>query len=222
MVTYAVVPVKNLGISKRRLSSVFTPQERKMLTLAMLEDVLGALKESVVDKILVVGEDPQVRQITEKQDATYLSTTQTELNPAIDEAIALCVKQDASSILVLPADIPLILAQDINRIMELAAKDRAVVLSPSANWGTNALYQSPPNLIPACFGPKSFLAHIREAYGRGISVRLHFSKGLSADIDSAEDLRKLFEIGNKTKCKRTLEQITVNSAKAQDFFAKKN
>ncbi len=222
MITYAVVPVKNLGISKRRLSAVFTPQERKMLTLAMLEDVLAALKESVVDRVLVVGEDPQVRQITEKHDSAYLSTTKTELNPAIDEAIALCVKQGASSILVLPADIPLISAQDINRIIELATKDRAVVLSPSTNWGTNALYQSPPNLIPACFGPRSFLAHVRKAYGRGISVRLHFSKGLSADIDSAEDLRMIFKVGNKTKCKRTLEQITVNSAKAQDFFAKKN
>jgi 2-phospho-L-lactate guanylyltransferase (CobY/MobA/RfbA family) len=59
---YAVVPVKKLGVSKRRLSTVFTPQERKQLTLAMLEDVLAALKASAVDKILVIGEDPRVQR----------------------------------------------------------------------------------------------------------------------------------------------------------------
>ncbi len=43
MLVYAVVPVKGLGVSKERLSTVLSPQERKELTLAMLEDVLTAL-----------------------------------------------------------------------------------------------------------------------------------------------------------------------------------
>jgi 2-phospho-L-lactate/phosphoenolpyruvate guanylyltransferase len=218
---YAVVPVKNLGVSKRRLSAVFTPQERKQLTLAMLEDVLAALKASVVNKILVIGEDPQVQQTAEKSGAAYLSTTKVGLNPAIEEAVDWCVEHSAGSVLVLPADVPFVIAKDINRVVELGVGNCAVVLSPSSNWGTNALFQHPPKLIPACFGSQSFLAHICEAYRRGISVRLHFSAGLATDIDSAEDLRKVFEVDNATECRRVLEQITRNSSKAMDFFDQK-
>jgi 2-phospho-L-lactate/phosphoenolpyruvate guanylyltransferase len=222
VVLYAVVPVKNLGVSKRRLSEVFTPHERRTLTLAMLEDVLIALKESAVNKIVVIGEDLQVQEVAEKLDAYYLSATNDGLNPAIQEATGWCMQQGASSVLVLPADIPLLTAKDVDRIIALGVGKCAVVLSPSGNWGTNALYQCPPKLIPACFGPKSFIEHIREAYTRGISVRLHFSTGLATDIDSAEDLRKIFQIENATVCRRTLKEITANSQKAREFFAEKS
>ena len=218
---YAVVPVKNLGVSKLRLSAVFTPQERKQLTLAMLEDVLSALKASVVDKILVIGEDPQVQQTAEECGTAYLSTTKGGLNPAIEDAVDWCLQHGAGSVLVLPADIPFVTAKDINRIIELSTGNCAIVLSPSCNWGTNALLQHPPKLIPACFGPQSFLAHIREALGRGISVRLHFSTELATDIDSAEDLRKMFEVDTATESRQVLEQIIRDSSKAQDFFATK-
>jgi len=212
---YAVVPVKKLGSSKRRLSAVFTPQERRLLTLAMLEDVLDALKASMVDETVVVGEDAQVRQVAEKLGASYLSATKDGLNAAIEDATAWCAQRNARSVLVLPADIPLLTAKDVNRIAQLGVGNRAVVLSPSSNWGTNALYRCPPKLIPACFGPKSFLEHIREAYRRGVSVRLHFSAGLAMDIDSAEDLKKLFDIKNDTKTVKFLKQIGPNLGNPQ-------
>ena len=219
MPVYTIVPVKNLGGSKRRLSTVFTPHERELLTLAMLEDVLSTLKTSVaVDKILVVGENSQVQQTADKFGAAYLLTKEEGLNPVIEEATTWCMKQGATSILVLPADIPLITSKDVNRIIELAAKDRAVVLSPSSNWGTNALYESPPKLITPCFGPKSFIAHIREAYCRDVSVRLHFSESVATDIDSAEDLRKILAFENVTACRRVLKEILGESQKAREFF----
>lgn len=219
---YAVVPVKNLGSSKRRLSAVFTPQERGQLTLAMLEDVLAALKASVVDEVLVVGENLQVKQIAEKHHASYLSTAKNDLNPALEEAADWCIQHGAESVLVLPADVPLVSTKEINRIIQLDVGKCGVVLSPSSNGGTNALLQHPPNLIPTCFGAGSFLAHIREAYVRSVSVRLHFSPELATDIDSAEDLQKMFEFKNSTECRRVLEQIIQNSPKAKEFFAQKN
>ena len=222
MAVYAVVPVKKLADSKKRLSTVFTPQERKMLTIAMLEDVLCALKASKVDQVLVTGEDLQVEQTAEKFGAFYLAANGAGLNPAIETAVSWCKKQGAASVLVLPADIPLLATRDLNRILELGnGGDSAVVLSPSRSWGTNALYQNPPKLIPACFGPKSFVNHIREAYQKGVSVRLHFSSGLSADIDDASDLKKLFETENKSVCKRVLEQIVASNVSARNFLFSK-
>ncbi len=222
MALYAIVPVKNLETSKRRLATVFTPQERKRLTIAMLEDVLSALNTSTIDQILVAGEDSQVETVAEKFNASYLSVTKDGLNQTIEEATAWCIRQGAKSVLVLPADLPLVTSKDVNRIISLGAGNCCVVLSPSGNWGTNALYQNPPSAIPACFGPDSFIEHIRGAFNRKISTRLHFSEGLSLDIDSAEDLKKIFELSNETHCKKILEEIKHSSKKAQDFFANRN
>ena len=221
MTLYAVVPVKKLDVSKRRLSTVLTPQERRQLTLAMLEDVLTALKTSIVNETVVIGEDSEVEIVAKKFGASYLSASKDGLNPAIEEATEWCTKHGAYAILILPADVPLLTTKDINRIIALGVGNCSVVLSPSSNWGTNAMYQSPPRVIPASFGPKSFIEHIREAYNREVSVRLHFSPGLSLDIDSAENLQKLFELSIGTMCKKALEQITLDSQKARDFFAQK-
>jgi 2-phospho-L-lactate guanylyltransferase len=208
---YAIIPVKKLADSKKRLSTVFTPQERATLTLTMLEDVLKALKASVVDEIVVVAEDSQVHQAAEKFEAFYRFANGATLNSAIEETTQYCIQKGAQSILVLPADVPLIESQEIDRIIQLAdGGSSAVVLSPSHDWGTNVLYQKPPKLIPACFGPESFIKHIRAAFQNGISVRLHFSNNLAADIDSAKDLKKLFEVENTTVSKRFLEQINFN------------
>ena len=211
MAIYAIIPVKKLAESKTRLSLVFTPQERSMFTLTMLEDVLNALKGSSVDKIVVVAEDSQVKQTASKFGASYRFANGAKLNSAVEETTLYCLKKGAQSVLVLPADVPLIESEEINRLIQLGdGGNSAVVLSPSHDWGTNALYQHPPKLIPACFGPGSFLNHIREAFQNGLCVRLHFSSNLATDIDSAEDLKKLFEIQNSTKSKRFLEQINFN------------
>ena len=206
MAVYAIIPVKNLADSKKRLSIVFTPQEREKFTLAMLEDVLKALKSSVVDKVVVVAEDSQVQQAAEEFGASYLFANGATLNSAVKETTSYCIQKGAKSVLVLPTDVPLVNSKEIDRIIQLG-HDSAVVLSPSTNLGTNALYQSPPDLIPACFGPDSFLKHFRESYRKGISVTLHLSPELAADIDSVEDLKKLFEIRNTTCSKRFLEQM---------------
>ena len=44
--TIAVVPVKELGAAKGRLSARLAPRERRELVLAMLDDVLAALSET--------------------------------------------------------------------------------------------------------------------------------------------------------------------------------
>ena len=66
MYVYAVVPVKSLGASKKRLSPVLSPQERGQLTLAMLEDVLSALQTSIVNDTVVVSDDLDVHDIAGK------------------------------------------------------------------------------------------------------------------------------------------------------------
>jgi 2-phospho-L-lactate/phosphoenolpyruvate guanylyltransferase len=218
MAVFAVVPVKNLSISKRRLSSVFTPQERSLLTLAMLQDVLKALQQSVVDDVVVIGNDDVVKGMADKFGAFYLEANQDGLNPAIEEAVDWCVREQADWVLILPADIPLLTSNDVNQIVELGVSAASMVLSPSNDGGTNALFQSTPTLVSACFGPKSFAAHVEEAHCKGVKVRFYSSLNIGNDIDCAEDFKKLFVVKNSTLCREVLEQISSRNLKVSEYL----
>lgn len=218
MAIFAVIPVKNLSISKRRLSSVFSPQERSMLTLAMLQDVLKALQQSVVDEIVVIGNDDVVKRMADKFGAFYIEANQDGLNPAIEEAVRWCVREQADWVLVLPADIPLLTSNDVNQIIELGVSTASMVLSPSNDGGTNALFQSTPTLVSACFGPKSFAAHVEEAHCKGVKVRFYSSLNIGNDIDCAEDFKKLLVVKNSTLCREVLEQISLRNLKVSEYL----
>src|SRR5205807_7368782 len=59
--TVAIVPVKTLADAKRRLSRHLTIQERRLLVLAMLEDVLNAIQASnAFQEIIIVSPDKTV------------------------------------------------------------------------------------------------------------------------------------------------------------------
>jgi 2-phospho-L-lactate guanylyltransferase len=208
---FAIIPVKTLLKSKKRLSMVLNPQERQTLTLAMIEDVLKAIKCSVVCQTIVISSDPTVEELANNYGASYLKERKHELNEAVKQAIEWCIQNKADSVLILPADIPLIKAEDINRIVELCPKGTSVVISPSQNGGTNALLQKPPDLIPTHFGPNSFSKHAIEALHRGILTRVYRSKRVATDIDSPKDLEKLLKIKAQTVSHKFLEQIRANA-----------
>jgi 2-phospho-L-lactate/phosphoenolpyruvate guanylyltransferase len=207
MVVYAIVPVKRLGVSKRRLSQSLTLQERKALTVAMLEDVLNALKTSIIEKVLVVSNDPKVSSIAKKFGADFFSPLRKGLNCAIEEAFAWCIRNKADSVLVLPSDIPLINSKDINTIVDLGSIGRGVVLVPSRDCGTNAFYQCPPHLIRACFGAESFNKHMQEAYSKDVCIKFYYSLGVGLDIDSGDDLKVLLKVQNNTLSKQVLQEF---------------
>ena len=212
MAVYAVIPVKTLNESKQRLSSVFNPQERRQLTLAMLNDVVNALRGSKISKIVISATDPEVHQIAKKLSITYFSPSQDGLNQAIDQATTWCIKDGAHSFLVLPADLPFLTAQEINNVITIGKTESSlIVICPSWDLGTNALFQKSTKQISAHFGPNSFIEHTRHAYCNGVSVWIHFSPGISTDIDSEKDLNKLFEIKSNTECKKVLEKLTAKS-----------
>jgi 2-phospho-L-lactate guanylyltransferase len=216
---FAIVPVKNLDASKTRLSSILSPFERRDLTLAMLQDVLRTLRTAkIIDGIFVAGEDLKIQQTATIYGASYFSTENLALNSCINEASKECLSQRAGSVLVVPADIPLLKVRDIAKIIDLGLSSPSIVLSPSKDCGTNALYEHPPNLISACFGTASFLNHVREAYRNKIRTKIYFSKGVATDIDSVEDLKIVFRIENNTACKRVLEKIVQNNEKAKAYF----
>jgi len=212
MSVFATIPVKKISKSKTRLSEVLNPEERQTLTLTMLEDVLKAVAKSRwVHKIVVVSSDFRVQEFTENSGAIYLPEERRGLSHAVEQATQWCIQKDARSILFLPADIPLIRSSDVNQILELGSGEMTIVMAPSADGGTNALLQKPPDLIPLHFGLESFNKHLAEASSRGILAKVYRSRNVTIDIDSPTDLKKLLRIDAQTSSHRFLKQIALDT-----------
>lgn len=209
----AVIPVKALTNTKRRLSRVLSLQERRQLTLAMMKDVLSAVKKSKVDRTVVIGNDLELKAVASEFGASYLTQKSSGLNLAIKEATDCCVQFGAKALLVLPADIPMLSRFDVDRMIELKENcgEKSMVLSPSYNGGTNALLFSPSDGFFTCFGTRSFRKHVELAKQKNLRQKYYCSLGVIMDIDSAPDLYKLHKIEAKTFSHIFLKNSHLNS-----------
>ena len=208
MTTFAVVPVKHLNASKTRLAPILTLENRKRLTLAMLEDVLNAVRGSIVRETVVVGSDSRVCEFAADGGATFREEGRPGLNRAVTSSIEWCIKSGANAVLVLPADIPLLTSVDINRIIEIAGENvSTVVMSPSHNGGTNALYLRPPNIIEVSYGQGSFKRHIIRSRTIGARPKVYYSPSVAFDVDSQKDLQKLLRTENSSRSRHFVSEV---------------
>jgi 2-phospho-L-lactate guanylyltransferase len=191
---YTVVPVKDLRGTKSRLAPVLDPAARAGLTLYMMGRVVSRVLEAGVDAVGVVSPDPIVLDEALKRGATPLVQESRGLNPALEEGRTWATKNGASALLVLPADLPLIEAEDVRAVLAEAADGAPVIISPDgARSGTNALLLRPPGALPFLFGLDSFEAHLRAARARDAETRVCENQHLSFDLDTAGDLAKYRE-----------------------------
>jgi 2-phospho-L-lactate/phosphoenolpyruvate guanylyltransferase len=96
--------------------------------------------------------------------------------------------QGANSVLVLPADVPLVSPVDIEHLIYLGRYPLSAVVVPDRHEdSSNALLLTPPGHIRPLFGPGSFQRNIRLAQQAGMRVMVHRSEHLGLDIDCPED-----------------------------------
>jgi 2-phospho-L-lactate guanylyltransferase len=209
MSVFVVIPVKTLLKAKMRLSTVLSLQERQAFTLAMLEDVLGAVKRSKIHQIVVISADSAVQRFAHNFGVTALQEKTYGLNEAAEQATQWCIRKNAESVLILPADIPLLKPEDVNEIIRLSSENPCIVVSPSRNEGTNALLRKPPNVVSLRFGTDSFRKHLAEASARNVPSKVYFSNRVSLDIDSIEDVERLLQIKENTASHQLLKKIGI-------------
>jgi 2-phospho-L-lactate/phosphoenolpyruvate guanylyltransferase len=194
MTVFAIVPVKDLGETKSRLSPFINPEERRVVTLVMLSHVLTTLREAPgVEQVGVVSPSPRVLFMAENVYASPLLQESRGLNNALEEGRDWALSEGASSLLVLPADLPYLSTSDIWMLLNLRREDdRAAVISPDkAREGTNALLIRPPDALPFAFGPGSYEAHLRAAEERGLAIATYENASIVSDVDTYEDLKPL-------------------------------
>ena len=187
----AVVPVKDLQGTKSRLAPILNPGARAGLTLYMMGRVVAAIRSSGVEDVCVVSPDRVVLHEAQRRGATPLAQESRGLNPALEEGRRRALELGASTLLVLPADLPLLGEEDVLAVLK-ASEGQAVVIAPDgARSGTNALLTRPPDVLPFAFGPDSFQAHLEAARKRNLEVKVCERSHLAFDLDTAGDLARL-------------------------------
>jgi 2-phospho-L-lactate guanylyltransferase len=204
----ALVPAKALVEAKGRLATALTEQERRALALAMLTDVVTALKAvAQIDSVHVVSPDDEVRELAARLGATPVaeSANVRGINQALNRAVSIMSPPPDALVIVL-ADVPEIEPADVEAVLR-ALPERGIAICPSEDKGTTLLALRPPNVIPFRFGDRSFSLHKREAAAQGIPAEVLRLPSLSHDIDSAEDLWGLAGRPGDTETHRLLARL---------------
>jgi 2-phospho-L-lactate/phosphoenolpyruvate guanylyltransferase len=191
MSVWAVVPVKPLERAKKRLKDVLSRDERVELNKTLLERTLGILaKVPRVERTLVVSRDSQVLSLARGLGAKTVSERgNPKLNRALARVNLVAQGHGASGVLVLPADLPLISQEDIDKLISMMSSPPVVVIAPDRHRsGTNAILSSPPGLIEYDFGPGSFGLHQERAELAGVRIEICDLPSLALDLDRPDDL----------------------------------
>ena len=194
MDTWALVPVNDLKASKSRLAKVLSKEDRERLSLYMLIRTLNVLSCSpVIERTLVISRDEDVVKIARDYGAYVVNErSSSDLNLALHQATEVAVSLGASSVLVIPTDLPLLQSDDIATLTESDGNDEWVMVAPDGRGeGTNALFIRPPGLIQYSFGPRSLKAHTEQAESQGIEPRICQLPGTQLDVDIPQDLEMM-------------------------------
>jgi 2-phospho-L-lactate guanylyltransferase len=199
-----LVPVKNLANAKQRLSSVLGPEARQELAQAMCADVLETLARwRQRPGVAVVTGDPFASDLAAGLGFEVIAD---DVNPgetgAIEMATAFCRERGADHTLVIPADIPLIESGELEKIVDSAPPEGAVLVPDAAGRGTNAALRAPADLFPLRFGSDSFLPHLTAAKATGLPCVVLNLPGIALDVDRPEDLQELAAAGGEHRSQK--------------------
>ena len=197
MSLWAIVPVKPLRKAKSGLSEVLSEDERALMIFTMLSQTLRTLKEvPAISHILVVSSDSAALAMAREFGARTLQEDgQTGLKIALKRAVVVAKMYNASEVLILSADLPLLTPRDIEKLLSLAKSPPSVVIAPDRHGaGTNAIYLNPPDVIDCTLGAGSNEVNLKKARNKGIEVEECHLTTLGLDIDQPEDLALLRQI----------------------------
>lgn len=203
-----LVPVKDLKNAKQRLAPVAGQAARTALAQAMLQDVADALAGwNNRPEVALVTRDPFALALASRCDfeviADHANSSETE---AIAMATYVCEMRAIRTTLVIPADIPLITATELQRVYDAAPEEGSVLVPAGDGRGTNAALRSPAGLFPLRFGNDSFKPHLAAAQATGRPCIVLPLSGIGVDVDNPADLKQLIDLPGNTRAQRLARQ----------------
>lgn len=207
-----IVPVKRLDRAKTRLEALLGAEGRRDLAAALLDDAL-ALCAATPLRWVIVSDDDAVLERAEGAGHRGVRDGGDGLNEALAVARDAAVEMGATSVTIVPCDVPLARSDDVLDILD-TGDTSDVVLVPARDGGTNGLYLRPPGALLPRFGPSSVSAHASAAEAAGLRCSLMPLERLALDVDTEDDVVALLaDAGaDETNAGRLLAHLTERSA----------
>ncbi len=207
-----LIPIKEPVRAKTRLDRLLSADERRHLAWAMFEDVSRAVtgaKEA--DRIFIVTSfDAAIERARNLGWEVLREETQDSESASIDWASRRLRRQGFDAVMRLPADIPLVRAEDVDELLATELRAPATLLVPSRDGtGTNAIVRAPADLFPSRFGPNSLALHKEEAARAGSRCVVVTNPRIALDIDDPADLKLFLEAGRGTETFNTLVRMGI-------------
>jgi 2-phospho-L-lactate/phosphoenolpyruvate guanylyltransferase len=188
-VIFAILPVKSPQNAKQRLTGFLAVEQRETLARLLYRQTLATLCQATgIDRVVVATSDAEIADHARKSGAlVFEEHEQVSHSASADAACLRAMEMGASTVLLVPIDVPTVTSADFSRLAA-CARPGLIVVPSSDGTGTNALVRTPPNCIQSRFGPGSFRAHLDQALSKGLPADVVRLPGLMFDIDTPEDV----------------------------------
>ena len=188
----AVVALKALSQSKRRLSAVLNDEQRSDLVEAMAQDVLSCLmRHPEIDAVHVVCGEGWTRDVFPEGPLVVWQEAESHDHGLIAAYEMVAARTGAERLLFIHADLPFLGQEDVSAVIS-ASLDHHAVFSPDfTETGTNAVLRWRHQSLPLCFGKDSFARHQKAAKAAETRWRVVRASGVARDVDEPEDLDRL-------------------------------
>lgn len=209
-----LIPVKDPGCAKQRLSGLLNQRQRTELAWAMLEDLATALAQAErPEAIFVVTSSDAVAAFARRQRWDLLrEENQSSESSSVDWASGELKRRGIGQVLRLPGDVPLVRAMDIDAVIHAGDFGQCCAIVPSRDGtGTNALLRTPPDAFPSRFGPGSFELHHQEAGLRQVRLLTLLNDRIALDIDEPDDLAEFLKRCSSGRTRDLLNSIAGSS-----------
>lgn len=214
----ALIPVKGFRNAKQRLSPLLDAGDREALAEAMFRDVLRQvqLARRLHATFVVTGSDT-VADIAHTLGAKVIrEAAERGETDAADFARGQLTTAGWEAVLIIPGDMPLLRAGDIDDLLsqlpESAAAPFALLVPSHDRMGTNALLLAPPDIIKLRFGYDSFSYHMAQVSAQKLPLRFSENERMALDIDEPKDLQRFLAIGSEAGESYALAQQMMNVA----------
>jgi 2-phospho-L-lactate guanylyltransferase len=175
----------------------------------MLDDVLVAVRQtSAFDRIALVTSDCYALSLAARMgfEVVEEGSGRGETG-AVELAVRVCQKRGASSLAVIPGDIPLVTADDLDCVSKNGRNCDVVIVPSWDSRGTNAVLLRPPDALQLRFGSWSFFPHVKQAKRKGLTYKVVRLPRVALDVDTPEDLARLIPLATGTHSYDALKEM---------------
>jgi len=193
MKPWLVLPMKSLREGKSRLATALDARQRHELLEHLLLRVLERAAEFPgLGQTLLVSGCAQTRARAAGLGARTLEETpEVGLNGALRQAQEELCRRNASRMLVIPCDLPLLETDDLRRLADGAAARRIAIAPDESGEGTNGLCFDASLDFDFSFGPHSFARHVEQIRRVGLQYLAVRTPGLAFDLDLPQQLGRV-------------------------------